>query len=228
MDDPPASPSLISFRYTWTVRVNERQLSDEESVSLLLFDFVLFWLQKQQLQKSIMLRSTLSGQSELGWVSPFLEEEYKIEGYNACTILVAVLEKYYPVNFHKLTLSYVWEWQGCRVRKGHARNCIRHVAPYRLHMNNGLITREPMLEYMSIPLSQGDRIAMRWLEFPDFSVFCTSLRRSRPCTITSPSSGIYGYMGRMERWGLPATQIGDSGKTFSSKVIPCDTVRTER
>ncbi|KAF8366543.1 hypothetical protein PRIPAC_84372 [Pristionchus pacificus] len=34
MDDPPASPSLISFRYTWTVRVNERQLSDEESCIL--------------------------------------------------------------------------------------------------------------------------------------------------------------------------------------------------
>lgn len=34
MDEPPPSPSLISFRYTWTVRVNERQLSDEESVSL--------------------------------------------------------------------------------------------------------------------------------------------------------------------------------------------------
>ncbi|GMR54117.1 hypothetical protein PMAYCL1PPCAC_24312, partial [Pristionchus mayeri] len=34
MEEPPPSPSLLSFRYTWTVRVNERQLSDEESCIL--------------------------------------------------------------------------------------------------------------------------------------------------------------------------------------------------
>ncbi|GMT28924.1 hypothetical protein PFISCL1PPCAC_20221, partial [Pristionchus fissidentatus] len=34
MDEAPPSPSLLSFRYTWSVRINERQLSDEESCIL--------------------------------------------------------------------------------------------------------------------------------------------------------------------------------------------------
>ena len=36
LDEPPPSPSLIAFRYVWTVRVNERELGDGEKVSCFL------------------------------------------------------------------------------------------------------------------------------------------------------------------------------------------------
>lgn len=47
---PPAtSPALIGFRYVWTVRVNERKLSAEESVRIFLLftNLLIHWLSIQ-------------------------------------------------------------------------------------------------------------------------------------------------------------------------------------